>query len=204
MKALKHLKNRFEYAMNGSGSIKVNNNDINALNALIKEENTKKRNTQLEDALILFYLLSCYKVQNQKNKAFLAKKNNEEIRFPMGMPDADFIINRLTNLIDPKDEMIRMIADELWIYQEYERIPVNKEQYFTEIENGMAQDGKSFSVSRQPMKPIPKDERITFEAVKELLDKAIESAKNNFPMLKTLNDDFIKFVEHKPLSRIYD
>lgn len=202
MKALKHLKNRFEYALNGSGSMKVNQNDINALNALIKEDNTKQRNTQLEDSLMLFYLLAAYKVQNENNKAILAKRKPEEVKFPLGMPEASTVLNRLSSLLDPKHHIIQMIADELWIYQEYERVPKNREQYLTELEEGMNTFGKSVVLTPQEKVPIPKEERITFEEVEELLNNALKEAKDNFPMFSALNSNFSRFIENKPLNSI--
>ncbi|SHH89938.1 hypothetical protein SAMN05421866_4192 [Chryseobacterium oranimense] len=204
MKAIRHLKNRFEYALNGSGSMKVNQNDIDALNALIKEENTKNRNTELEDSLILFYLLSAYKVQNVNNKALLKEKDPEEIRFPLGMPEASVILNNLSSRINPKQQIIQMIADELWIYQEYERIPKDRDLYLKEmhIDPSWEKQG-DFSIQKitpQEMIPIKKEDRITFEQVEELLNNAIKHAKDNFPMFKALDQEFVKFMKIEPLS----
>ncbi len=123
MKALKHLTNRFSFAWNNSKRLNVTAQDIEALNILIQEENSKKRNESLEDALILFYLLKVYKVHNENNKLVLKHKKPDEIGFPMGMPEASDILNRLAILLNPKHEVIKMIADELWLYQEYERMP---------------------------------------------------------------------------------
>lgn len=204
MKAIRYLKNRFEYALGGSGSIKVNQNDIDALNALIKEENTKCRNTELEDSLILFYLLSAYKVQNIKNKAFLQEKNEDEIRFPLGMPEASLILNKLSSRINPKQQIIQMIADELWIYQEYERIPKDRDLYIKEMYSEQVWDQKdnlsSLKVTKQEMIQIKKEDRITFEQVEELLNKSIAYAKDNFPMFKKLDQGFAKFMKIEPLS----
>lgn len=204
MKAIRHLKNRFEYALNGSGSIKVNQNDIDALNALIKEENTKCRNTELEDSLILFYLLSAYKVQNIKNKAFLQEKNEDEIRFPLGLPEASVILNNLSNRINPKQQIIKMIADELWIYQEYERIPKDRDLYMKEMYSEQEWEQKdhlsTLKVTKQEMIPIEKEDRITFEQVEELVNKALAYAKDNFPMFKKLDKGFMQFMKIEPLS----
>lgn len=204
MKAIRYLKNRFEYALNGSGSIKVNQNDIDALNALIKEENTKCRNTELEDSLILFYLLSAYKVQNIKNKAYLQEKNEDEIRFPLGMPEASVILNNLSSRINPKQQIIQMIADELWIYQEYERIPKDRDLYMKEMYSEQEWERKdhlsTLKVTKQEMIPIKKEDRITFEQVEELVNKAIAYAKDNFPMFRKLDKGFMQFMKIEPLS----
>ncbi|WP_288435305.1 hypothetical protein [uncultured Chryseobacterium sp.] len=204
MKAIRHLKNRFEYALNGSGSIKVNQNDIDALNALIKEENLKQRNTELEDSLILFYLLSAYKVQNVKNQAYLQEKNPDEIRFPLGLPEASVILNNLSSRINPKQQIIQMIADELWIYQEYERIPKDRDLYMKEMYSEQEWDQKdnlsTLKVTKQEMIPIKKEDRITFEQVEELVNKAIVYAKDNFPMFRKLDKGFLQFMKIEPLS----
>ncbi|KPE50127.1 hypothetical protein [Chryseobacterium indologenes] len=200
MKALKHLVNRFNYAWNGSKRLFLEKRDIDALNILIQEENSKKRNTQLEDSLILFYLLAAYKVQNKNNKAILEKRKPEEVRFPLGMPEASTILNRLSNILDPKQQIIQMIADELWIYQEYERIPKDRDLYLKELQEGINTWGKSIVLTDQEMIPIKKEDRITFEQVEELLNKALEYAKDNFPMFNALDKDFLKFIETKPLN----
>lgn len=204
MKAIRHLKNRFEYALNGSGSMRVNQNDIDALNALIKEENSKGRNTELEDALILFYLLCAYKVQNVQNKAIIQERSPQEIRFPLGMPEASVILNNLSNRISPKQQIIQMIADELWIYQEYERMPKDKDLYMKEMYSDRQWSQKdhlsTLKVSSQDMIPIKKEDRITFEEVEGLVNKALMHAKDNFPMFKALDKGFIKFMTIEPIS----
>lgn len=204
MKALKHLTNRFSYAWNRSKKLNVTREDIEAINTLVREEKTKQRNTQLEDSLILFYLLAAYKVQNEKNKAILVKRRPEEVRYPLGMPEASTILNRLSNILDPKHQIIQMIADELWIYQEYERIPKDRDLYMKEMysEQEWEQKGhlSTLKVTPQEMIPIKKEDRITFEQIEELLDKALEYAKSNFPMFNALDKDFLKFIETKPLN----
>lgn len=201
MKALNHLRNRFEFAIkSGSKKLTLNQLDIEALDSLIQEENTRQRNTAIEDALILFYLLQAYKVSNKNNKAILEVFPASEIKFPMGMPEASNTLARLSKLINPKKEVIRMIADELWIYQEYERIPKDKAKYLDELQNGIDTPGADMVITKQEYIPIPEDERITFDQVEELLEKALESAKKNFPMFNALNNDFFRFIEPLPLS----
>jgi len=202
MKALNHLHNRFEYAIKGTKTIKVNQHDIEALNTLIQEENNRKRNTALEDALILFYLLMTYKVTNKKNKAILQAYPESEIKFPMGLPEASNTLARLSVMINPKKEVIRMIADELWIYQEYERIPKDKAKYLDEVRKGIDTPGADMVITKQEYVPIPEDNRITFDQVEELLEKALQSAKENFPMFKAMNNDFFRFIEPVPLSKM--
>lgn len=203
MKALVHLRNRFDYASRNSRTLRLTQTDIDALQQLINEENSKQRNTSLEDALLLFYLLKCYKVQNENNKAILREKPLEEINFPMGMPDALDIMKRITMLIDPKEEVIRKIADELWIYQEYERIPKDKDLYMKEMYTDQKWEQKdhisTLKVTPQKMAPIKKEERITYEQVEELLNDLLKKAKEEFPKLKLWNAGY-RFKEVKPLN----
>jgi hypothetical protein len=203
MKALVHLRNRFDYASRNSGTLRLTQTDIDALQQLINEENSKQRNTSLEDALLLFYLLKCYKVQNENNKAVLREKPLEEINFPMGMPDAMDIMRRITMLIDPKEEVIRKITDELWIYQQYESIPKDRDVYLKEMyreQNWEQNDHLStLKVTPQKMIPIKKEERITYQQVEELLNDLLKKAKEEFPKLKLWNEGY-KFKEVKPLS----
>uniref|UniRef100_UPI001C89C5C6 hypothetical protein n=1 Tax=Elizabethkingia meningoseptica TaxID=238 RepID=UPI001C89C5C6 len=58
----------------------------------------------------------------------------------------------------------------------------------------------TLKVTQQEMIPIKKEDRITFEQVEELLNKALEYAKSNFPMFNALDKDFLKFIETKPLN----
>jgi hypothetical protein len=196
MKALNYLRSRFDFAIKGNGTIKVNQNDIEALNKLIELENSQKKNEDLEDSLLLFYILGVYKVHNEKNKVKLRELAPSEIKFPLGLPEVNSILSRLSKLIDPKEAIFQMIAQELWIYQEYERIPKDKNLYLNEIEEGMEKWGKDVIVTKQEKIPIPKEERILFEDVKMLLNSELKKAKETFPMFKALHTRNIKFIVH--------
>ena len=53
MRAVNYFIKRFEYAAKGNGTIKLNQNDIDALNQIIEFYNTNYKNTELEDSLLL-------------------------------------------------------------------------------------------------------------------------------------------------------
>ena len=127
MRAIRYLKNRFEYAVKNGKPLYINQNDVDALNQIIKFANGKPKNTALEDSLMLFYLLQYWKVENIENQKIALKEAKQGI-FEITGPD--IILERLSMLIDPKSRVIEMIRDELWFHQalngipEEERIPI--------------------------------------------------------------------------------
>ena len=76
MRVVNYFIKRFEYAAKGNGTIKLNQNDIDALNQIIEFYNTGYKNTELEDALLLFYILQNWKVENQNNQSIMLKKQD--------------------------------------------------------------------------------------------------------------------------------
>lgn len=127
MRAIRYLKNRFEYAVKNGKPLYINQNDVDALNQIIEFANGKPKNTALEDSLMLFYLLQYWKVENIENQKIALKEAKQGI-FEITGPD--IILERLSMLIDPKSRVIEMIRDELWFHQalngipEEERIPI--------------------------------------------------------------------------------
>ena len=77
MRALNYFIKRFEYAAKGNGTIKLNQNDIDALNQIIEFYNTGNKNTELEDSLLLFYILQNWKVENKNNQQLAFMERNE-------------------------------------------------------------------------------------------------------------------------------
>ena len=120
MRAIRYLKNRFEFAAKNGKPLYINQNDVDALNQIIEFANGKPKNTALEDSLMLFYLLQYWKVENIENQKIALKEAKQGI-FEITGPDM---------LIDPKSRVIEMIKDELWFHQamngipEEERIPI--------------------------------------------------------------------------------
>ena len=72
---------------------------------------------------MLFYLLQYWKVENIENQKIALKEAKQGI-FEITGPD--IILERLSMLIDPKNEVIKMIKDELWFHQAMNGIPEEK------------------------------------------------------------------------------
>lgn len=122
MRALNHLKKRFEFAVQTNKPIYPNQNDIEAINQLIEFVNGKV-DTSLEDALILFYLLQHFKVENIKNEKL---KLTDEHKGVFELPNADFLLQKLTNSLKPMDLIIQEIRDELRVHQAINDVPKDK------------------------------------------------------------------------------
>ena len=119
MNALQYLKNRIEYAIKNSkpkpgshGTIHINDNDINALNQLIEAENSKQVNTQLEDALLLFYVFNFWTLQVQSNEVQLVQDDKNYL-----LTDAKIILDKLCLLLQPKAEMVKELTTLLQVQQ---------------------------------------------------------------------------------------
>ena len=123
MRAIRYLKNRFEFAAKNGKPLYINQNDVDALNQIIEFANGKPKNTALEDSLMLFYLLQYWKVENIENQKIALKEAKQGI-FEITGPD--IILERLSMLIDPKSRVIEMIRDELWFHQAMNGIPEEK------------------------------------------------------------------------------
>lgn len=127
MRAIRYLKNRFEFAAKNGKPLYINQNDVDALNQIIEFANGKPKSTELEDSLMLFYILQYWKIENIENQKIALKEAKQGI-FEITGPD--IILERLSMLIDPKSKVINMIRDELWFSQalngipEEERIPI--------------------------------------------------------------------------------
>lgn len=123
MRAINYFKNRIEFAMKNNGTIKVNQNDIDALNQLIEFSNTNYKNTQLEDSLILFYILQNWKVENRNNQSIALALNENEDAGIFKISDSMFLLQKLSLLLEPKETIYDQIAMELWSHQGYNKIP---------------------------------------------------------------------------------
>lgn len=131
MKAVNYFIKRFEYAAKGNGTIKLNQNDVDALNQIIEFYNTGYKNTELEDSLLLFYILQNWKVENQNNQAIMLEKKPDEGNI-MGIRDSISLLQKICMLINPKKHLYNWIAHELWAHQAYNKVP--KEKWITEKE----------------------------------------------------------------------
>lgn len=131
MRAVNYFIKRFEYAAKGNGTIKLNQNDIDALNQIIDFYNTNYKNTELEDSLLLFYILQNWKVENRNNEAILLEKKPDEGNI-MGIKDSISLLQKICMLLNPKKHLYNWIANELWAHQVYNKVP--KEKWITEKE----------------------------------------------------------------------
>lgn len=191
MNAVKYLHNRFSFAIKNNGTIKVNQQDIEAINKLV--ENEKERNTDLEDALLLYYLLCTFKVRNIENKMTLEQKPLDDIFFPMGLAEPMRVLEKLSWSLNPKEIVIKNIADEIWIYQEYERLYKDQELRNKELEEirdnkGIqTKDGviTTFYVTRQESVPI--DRKSTYEEIENLINDFLDKAKNDLSILTSVS-----------------
>ena len=130
MRAVNYFRKRFEYAAKGNGTIKLNQNDIDALNQIINFYNTNYKNTELEDSLLLFYILQNWKVENQNNQqlAFMERSENNVMKITSSIE----LLKRICVSLLPKNSMFKEIATELWAHQAYNKVP--KEKWITEKE----------------------------------------------------------------------
>ena len=131
MRAVNYFIKRFEYAAKGNGTIKLNQNDIDALNQIIEFYNTNYKNTELEDSLLLFYILQNWKVENKNNQAIILKKQDTNGNI-MEISDSIHLLKKICMLINPKKHLYNWIANELWAHQAYNKVP--KEKWITEKE----------------------------------------------------------------------
>ena len=131
MRALNYFIKRFEYAAKGNGTIKLNQNDIDALNQIIEFYNTGYKNTELEDSLLLFYILQNWKVDNKNNQAIMLKKQDTNGNI-MEISDSINLLKKICISLYPKKHIYNQIATELWAHQAYNKVP--KEKWITEKE----------------------------------------------------------------------
>jgi len=119
MRALNYIKNQIEYAAKGTGKITVNQNLVDAFNEVASVVNGKVPESNIEDALMLFYLLLIFKVDNNRNEVYL-KENRQGI---MRMSNPYSVLEDLFTIAKPKENMIDEIYTELKINQLVNKIP---------------------------------------------------------------------------------
>ena len=131
MRAVNYFIKRFEYAAKKNGTIKLNQYDVDALNQIIEFYNTNYKNTELEDSLLLFYILQNWKVENKNNQAIILKKQDTNGNI-MEISDSIHLLKKICISIYPKKHIYNQIATELWAHQAYNKVP--KEKWITEKE----------------------------------------------------------------------
>lgn len=163
MRAVKYFISRVEYALKGNGTIKVNQNDLDALQQIIDFYNTNYKNTHLEDALLLFYILQNWKVANINNEKIIMQQNSEKLGI-FEIPNAHIILQKLTMMLNPKKQVIKEITTELRVHQAHNKVPKEKaisSKMVEELLETVLQDAK---MSFPLLKDINKGEvRITHQ-----------------------------------------
>ena len=136
MRAVQYLRKRFEFAAKSNGMLRLNQNDIDALNQIIEFTNTNKKNTALEDALMLLFIHGHWKAINANNEKirFTERSSKGEI---FTLPGAEFLLKKLSLLINPKKAIIAEITNELWVNQAMNKIPKEKWINETDVEKLM-------------------------------------------------------------------
>lgn len=131
MRGLNYLRSRFEYAVQNTRSIKVNRHDIEALNSLIADINSQQCNEQLEDSLLLFWVLSYWTVDIDNGRAAL-KENPQGF---LKITNLKTVFDRLCTRLMPKEEVIKEIADTLQIAQNEQGLPEEMHVKADEVRN---------------------------------------------------------------------
>ena len=125
MRAINYFKKRFEFAAKGNGTIKLNTNDVEALNQIIEFYDSQNRNTQLEDALLLFYILQNWKVENINNEKIMMVKKPDEGNI-MNISDSLKLLDKICSMLNPKEYIYFQITNELWVHQALNKVPKEK------------------------------------------------------------------------------
>lgn len=173
MRAVSHLKNRFEFAVHNSGKIKINENDITALNDIINWSNNNPYNSQLEDSLLLFWVFCYWEVEIQNNKPELIEKPKGFLE----ISDLRDVLNSLCTRLHPKDEIKKRIARDLQTAQIANGIPpeklISEDEVGETLENMLSQAKNSF----KPISTLSKHWNVKYNYAplssgeKQMLDK---------------------------------
>lgn len=162
MRALNYFKNRFQYALNATGKITINQNDIDALNQIIEFVNGKQNNENLEDSLLLFWIFSKWKVELEQN----VLRYKEDGRGYLKITSIYNAFNELALLLDPKEKIINEITIELQAAQR--KLNMNEETIIPEdkvrelLEEGL----KSVKNNFKPISTLKKYSKIVTDYAK--------------------------------------
>jgi len=173
MRAINYLKNRFSFALQNSGNIKVNENDVTALNDIINWANNNPQNSQLEDSLLLFWVFCYWSVEIQNNKPELVEKPKGFLE----ISDLRDVLNSLCTRLHPKDEIKNRIALTLQTAQMANGIPkeklISEDEVSETLENMLMQAKHSF----KPISTLSKNWNVKYHyspmsaGEKQLMDK---------------------------------
>lgn len=121
MRSIEFLRKKFEFAIQYKKPIYITNTEIDALNDIINFVNTKEVNTELEDALLLFYIKCYWHIDNDKGNIILQEKSEKQ--FPFNISNADTILNKICSMVRPKERVKESIAIELKAHQVLNKVP---------------------------------------------------------------------------------
>lgn len=159
MRAINYFKNRFQFAVNNSGTIKVNQNDVNALNDLITWANGQGQNTQLEDSLLLFWVLSYWSVELENGKPQL----NEQPKGFLEISDLRTVFDRLCTRLMPKDEVIKRIFEDLQLGQLANGIPLEKSISFDEVKKTLEKALDTVKSDFTPISQLKRSDKLIYK-----------------------------------------
>lgn len=148
MRGLNYLRNKIEFAANGNGKITVDKNLVNALNEIIDFVNGKPQNTDSEDALLLFYLLQVWKIDNEKNK--LKIEQNRTGIFTLS--DPFLTLESLLMSARPKENVLDELYTEMRVYQLRNKLPKDdliKKKDLRQLIDSLLSDVKNFKSFQQ-------------------------------------------------------
>lgn len=189
MRAVNYFKNRFDFAVKNSGTIKVNQNDIDALNDIINFANTNSPNTQLEDSLLLFWIFSYWTVdiENQKLK--------KEPKHFLELTDLTTVLNKLCTRLRPKDEMIKKITLDLHLAQLECGIPKEKLIPETDVSETMENLLQKVKTDFSPISDLNK-----CDTVKYVYPEMTERQNEMFSKFKLININSADHILHYLLN----
>lgn len=159
MRAINYFKNRFQFAVNNSGTIKVNQNDVNALNDLITWANGQGQNTQLEDSLLLFWVLSYWSVELDNGKPQLY----EQPKGYLEISDLRTVFDKLCTRLMPKDEVIKRIFQDLQLGQRANGIPTEKLVTFEQVNDTLAHALNTVKNDFTPISQLKRSDKLIYK-----------------------------------------
>lgn len=126
MRALNYLKNSVEYSLKNNGMLRVTQNHIDALNEIIEYFNNNckedKSEQNLSEALLLFYILQIWKIDNENGK--IAVKDGR--KWLMELSNPYYSLEKLLMLLNPKERVIDELFTEIRTHQLINNIPREK------------------------------------------------------------------------------
>lgn len=145
MRALQYLKDRMETAAIYKKPIYIINRDIQALNQLIEFVNTNK-DSELEDSLLLFYIMKYWRLQIKEEIASLTNENAI-----ISIDDVYIILNKLVTEISSKEMIIDEIHCDLLSLQKRNRA---KEIIHKDVVRKMLEDVLTIAKKTTPLNKL--------------------------------------------------